>query len=346
MTPDKRQILLHRLALVTATATFPLIFMGGLVTSHGAGMSVPDWPNTWGYNLFAFPYSHWVGGIWYEHTHRLAAATIGMLTILIMAVAFYAGRFRWTAVALFAACLAQGILGGLRVVLNELDLAIVHGCAAQVFFCFAATYCVLTSSFWSNHRMLQGADHITGRRILNVSIFTVAAIFLQLIVGAIMRHSGAGLAIPDFPTSYGKILPPLAIDGNFREAAIHQYGLGLNLNRVTLFQIWIAFAHRMGALLVTCMILWLSISILRNLRRESALTRPAILLLILLATQLTLGILTVLLRKPADIASLHVAVGSLVLVTAWVTVVRTFGLVKIVRPVTESHVELAMAATA
>ena len=72
---------LHYLAIATAVATFPLIFMGGLVTSHGAGMSVPDWPNSYGYNMFLFPPSQWVGGIFYEHTHRLMATVVGMLSI-------------------------------------------------------------------------------------------------------------------------------------------------------------------------------------------------------------------------------------------------------------------------
>src|SRR5580698_7093604 len=97
--------ILHGLALLAAVATFPLIFMGGLVTSHGAGMSVPDWPNTWGYNMFLFPPSKWVGGILFEHTHRLAASFVGMLTIAIMIAAFRARRLRGTSVALFLACL-------------------------------------------------------------------------------------------------------------------------------------------------------------------------------------------------------------------------------------------------
>src|SRR5437870_6211998 len=72
---------LHRIALLTAAATFPLIFMGGLVTSHGAGMSVPDWPNSYGYNMFLFPPRLWIGGILYEHTHRLMGTVVGMLSI-------------------------------------------------------------------------------------------------------------------------------------------------------------------------------------------------------------------------------------------------------------------------
>jgi cytochrome c oxidase assembly protein subunit 15 len=77
----KHQPALFCLALATTCATFPLIFMGGLVTSHGAGLSVPDWPNSYGYNMFTFPPSKWVGGILYEHTHRLMATVVGVLSI-------------------------------------------------------------------------------------------------------------------------------------------------------------------------------------------------------------------------------------------------------------------------
>src|SRR5438045_789940 len=78
---------LNILALATAEATFPLIFMGGLVTSHGAGMSVPDWPNSYGYNMFTFPPSRWVGGIFYEHTHRLLGSLVGLFATLLFLVA-------------------------------------------------------------------------------------------------------------------------------------------------------------------------------------------------------------------------------------------------------------------
>jgi len=74
---------LHRFAMVTAVATLGLIGIGGLVTSHGAGMAVPDWPNTYGYNMFFFPISQWVGGIFYEHSHRLVASGVGLLTVVL-----------------------------------------------------------------------------------------------------------------------------------------------------------------------------------------------------------------------------------------------------------------------
>src|SRR4051794_20212246 len=83
---------LHVIALLTAAATFPLIFMGGLVTSHGAGLAVPDWPNSFGYNMFLFPPRHWVGGILYEHSHRLMGTVVGFCAILLALFAYGPAR--------------------------------------------------------------------------------------------------------------------------------------------------------------------------------------------------------------------------------------------------------------
>src|SRR3954469_14784157 len=117
---------LHVLALLTTAATFPLIFMGGLVTSHGAGMSVPDWPNSYGYNMFTFPPSKWIGGIFYEHTHRLMGTIVGMLSIALTLTAWRLESrrsVRWLATSVLFAVIFQGVLGGLRVVWVNLDLA-------------------------------------------------------------------------------------------------------------------------------------------------------------------------------------------------------------------------------
>ena len=348
-TPVQRQEYnpaVHRLALITAAATFPLIFMGGLVTSHQAGMSVPDWPNSWGYNMFTFPPSKWVGGILFEHTHRLAGAFVGFLTILLAIAAWRTDRrpwVRWTAVAVLLAVCVQGTIGGLRVVLSQRDLAIVHGIAAQLFFCFIAAFCVMTSRFWTERKNIDPSPAI--RNVLHLSLLSVAIILAQLIVGAIMRHSDAGLAIPDFPTSYGRLFPPTQIDDAFRVEAIHRFGADLGLNRVTLFQIWIHFAHRIGAALVTISVIALAATILRRLRDLAAFTRPAYAILALLVIQVTLGILTVLLRKPADIASAHVAVGALLLMTTWVIAMRAIGVVRTATPrdLAESGVQYAAA---
>src|SRR3954469_11842928 len=86
---------LHRVALVVAWSVFPLIFIGGLVTSKDAGLSVPDWPNTYGYNMFLFPPRLWTGNIFYEHTHRLYASFVGLLTIAVAATAWRTEPRRW-----------------------------------------------------------------------------------------------------------------------------------------------------------------------------------------------------------------------------------------------------------
>src|SRR4051794_28832769 len=105
---------LHWIALLTAAATFPLIFMGGLVTSHGAGMSVPDWPNSYGYNMFTFPPSKWIGGIFYEHTHRLMGTVVGICAIALMLQAWGFGKRRDVTRAI---CLAAGAIISVAVLL-------------------------------------------------------------------------------------------------------------------------------------------------------------------------------------------------------------------------------------
>ena len=386
MTQNRYNPGLHRVALLTAAATFPLIFMGGLVTSHGAGMSVPDWPNSYGYNMFTFPPSMWLskqaGGIFYEHSHRLLGTVVGFSAILLVLAAWGPGRggaarkwlrrgagasfvlgclaalapatynnnqaltnglrhaavamfslfliagsaslargrdgrrwVRWLTVAVLAAVILQGVLGGLRVVLVELDLAVVHACFAQAFFCLAALTVVVTSRWWLDARpTASGADPTAFR----LAAALVAIVYLQLIAGATMRHYGAGLAIPDLPLAYGNVLPPVSDAGLEAANATRLWDAGLP--RVTLSQVWLHFAHRVGAVAVTAAAVALVVRVVRRRRRE--LLAPAAVLTALLLTQITLGVLTVLWRKPADVASLHVAVGALVLVTAFVMAVR------------------------
>src|SRR3954471_19228861 len=184
---------LHRIALITACATFPLIFMGGLVTSHGAGMSVPDWPNSYGYNMFLFPPKFWVGGILYEHTHRLMGTVVGLLSIILTIVAWNTEPRRWgrwLATGVLGMVIFQGVLGGLRVVLVKLNLAIVHACVAQAFFCLAALVAVVTSRWWITAK--NGPATAPSKLLLVACVYAVVAIYLQLIIGATMRHYEAG----------------------------------------------------------------------------------------------------------------------------------------------------------
>lgn len=324
---------LHVLAILTGCATFPLIFMGGLVTSHQAGMSVPDWPNSYGYNMFLFPPRFWIGGIFYEHTHRLMGTVVGFLAIALVAASFLQSRVgwkqRWLALSVLGAVLLQGILGGLRVVLVKLDLAIVHACVAQAFFCLAA-FAVLATSRWWNDPANTPSESKSGRRLVLLGIATLTAIYLQLIVGATMRHFQAGLAIPDLPLAYGKLLPPVSAEQ--LDSINHLRAVHWNLDPVTLGQIWLHFGHRIGAIGVTIMVLALATVVIRRYRTQPKLLTPAVLLIALLVAQLTLGVLTVLLRKPADVASAHVAVGALVLVTSFILTARAARMYGMRRP--------------
>jgi cytochrome c oxidase assembly protein subunit 15 len=223
------------------------------------------------------------------------------------------------------AVIFQGVLGGLRVVMVELDLAIVHACFAQAFFCLAALMCVVTSRWWINARDLSlSASGNHGRRLIALAAACLFAVYAQLVVGATMRHYGAGLAIPDLPLAYGKVLPPtnaaqLNEVNAYRTWTLHE-------KPVTLAQIWLHFGHRVGAIVVSIAIVAASVLVLRRHRDQRALLRPALLMLALLVAQLTLGVLTVLMNKPADVASAHVAVGALTLVACFVLTVRAMRL--------------------
>jgi cytochrome c oxidase assembly protein subunit 15 len=336
MSAQRYNRVLHHIALLTACATFPLIFMGGLVTSKQAGMSVPDWPNSYGYNMFLFPPRLWIGNIFYEHTHRLMGTVVGMLSILLTIVAWKTEPrrwVRWLATAVLGAVIFQGVLGGLRVVLVKLDLAIVHACFAQAFFCLTAFTALVTSQWWletvregeapsepsSERRTKRFGRSLalpkTDRAFFVACVFAVVLIYLQLIVGAVMRHDQAGLAIPDFPLNYGHVLPPTT------SSEVNAINLQhLDAPTFSLAQIWLAFGHRIGALLVTIAL----ITVITMAIRRKAFLGSVALIGMLLISQITLGILTVLLKKPADVASTHVAVGALTLMTTFVLAVRAY----------------------
>jgi cytochrome c oxidase assembly protein subunit 15 len=292
----------HLFAALVATATGILIFAGGLVTSTESGLSVPDWPNTYGYFMFFFPLDKMVGGIRFEHTHRLIASTVGFL-ILVLAVwlwraepRFWVRRLGYIALA---AVIVQGILGGITVLWYLPDpISIAHASLAQIVFCLTMTIALVTSPGWKRAYAADGPapDDLMLRRVAAV---TTGLIYLQIVVGATMRHTGAGLAIPDFPLMFGRLIPP------HWDAAIAVH-----------------FAHRGGALLVSLAILATTGHALYHHRRRSELRRPSLLLLVLLTAQITLGALTVLTGKQFIINSLHVVTGATVLATSLVLTLR------------------------
>jgi cytochrome c oxidase assembly protein subunit 15 len=184
----------HRLAVLLACATFPLLFIGGLVTSKGAGLAVPDWPTTFGYNMFLYPWSKMIGNIFYEHSHRLVASAVGLLTIALALTFWLQERrhwLRWLGVSALGLVIIQGILGGLRVVLLEHTLAIVHAAFAQAFFALTISLAVFTSAEWNSGREVKPL--IEGERLQRLCAITTGLIYLQTIFGAVLRHTGERL---------------------------------------------------------------------------------------------------------------------------------------------------------
>src|SRR5258706_7135057 len=292
--------MLHRFAKIVAASTVFLVLAGSLVTSPGSGLSVPDWPTTYGWNMFAFPPSKWVGGIFYEHGHRLIASTVGFLTIVLAAWLWLAEPRRWLkwlGAAALGAVILQGVLGGLAVIfLLPAAISTAHAGLAEIFFCMTVAIALFTSPQWTS-----GSDLVDDARLRRVTTATTILIFAQILLGATMRHTGAGLAIPDFPLMFGGIVP----DHWDVKIAVH-------------------FAHRVGALIVTLAILGIAARVWREHKTSVALTRPAFVLVALVAAQVTLGALTVLSRRNVLINSVHVVGGALVLATALVLTLRSW----------------------
>jgi cytochrome c oxidase assembly protein subunit 15 len=184
------------LARVAVGATFLLLVAGGLVTSNQAGLAVVDWPNSYGYNMFLYPFSRMTGGIYYEHAHRLLGALVGLTTVTL---AVHLGlvetraavkRAGFVAVALV---IVQGILGGLRVTEKSIALAVVHGVTAQVFLSLLVAIAVVSGRTWRSDRApLLSRRARTDRRIASIA---VAALLVQIVFGAIQRHLATGLML-------------------------------------------------------------------------------------------------------------------------------------------------------
>jgi heme a synthase len=190
----RQHLWLHRFALLTALATFPLLFVGGLVTSTGSALAVPDWPTTFGYNMFLYPLSGMVGGILYEHSHRLLGALVGFLTIILTLWLWLREPrlwLRWLGSIALAAVVLQGVLGGLRVVLLTQTLAIVHACLAQAFFALLVGIAFFTSPEKSGNPGGRPVEHLS--RLRRLCVLSSAFIYMQVMFGAILRHTGARL---------------------------------------------------------------------------------------------------------------------------------------------------------
>jgi len=171
--------------------TFPLIWVGGLVTSYDAGMAVPDWPNTYGFNLFLYPWQTWLFGpfdLFIEHGHRLLGSVVGLLAIgLVIATWLCESRswVRWMSLAVLAAVIAQGVLGGLRVLGNDVQLAKIHGCFGPAFFALTGVMATVTSKRWREATPLVDRQ---AARLQRLAMMTALFAYIQLMLGAELRH--------------------------------------------------------------------------------------------------------------------------------------------------------------
>src|SRR5260370_34047300 len=309
--------LLHWYAVAAAASVLLLICSGGLVTSHEAGMAVPDWPNSFGYNMFLFPVSRWVGGVFFEHTHRLIGSGAGLVTIALCVALFVIEDRRWVktlGIIAVAAVVVQGVLGGLRVAENNPLLGLFHGCLAQSFFALMATIALVTSRFWlSLERTTDHQSLITNHQSLLTSqrwvLVITGMVFVQLVLGASMRHSHAGLSIPDFPTSYGHLFPPL---DDATVAQINQQRGAASQPYTSAALILLQYVHRVWAVLIVVGLVFTAIRLLRG-QLPIFFRRCAAGWILLVVVQLCLGAWTVLSNKAADIATAHVLFGSLTL---------------------------------
>jgi heme a synthase len=312
------RVAVHWWAVLTAILTFVLLCSGGFVTSYGAGMAVPDWPNSFGYNMFLFPISRWGGGIFYEHTHRLIASGIGLMTVILSITLWLVEPRRWVKVfavaALIAVCV-QGILGGLRVVLIKDEIGVFHALLAQSFFVAISILAIVTSRSFAEKRW---ADYEPHPSLRWWALAATALIFGQLGIGATMRHEHIGLSIPDFPLAYGNWLPDTS------SVAIEQ----INAQRIAdgemktnAVQIWIQMAHRMLALLIA-----LAVGLFAWKARRSArvIQLWSWLWIAMIALQIGLGAWTIWSDKAADVATAHMALGALSLLVGALLAFRLF----------------------
>lgn len=295
---------LHRFSLVLVGLTLLLIAVGGLVNSTASGLSVPDWPLTYGENPITYPISKWTGGIKYEHGHRLLATLEGALIFIEMLWVWRVERGskrRWLkmlALASFISVCIQGVLGGLTV-LYQLPTAIsvAHALLAQLLLIATLAIAMGTSRQWLSApkqrvRAPQTISWLLGATVL----FT----FVQILMGALVRHTYSGLVIQDFPLAFGKIIPEFAN-----------------------FNIVIHYLHRVGALILSILIFTQGIRVWRAGKELAYLRMPVTTLMVLVLVQITLGAFVIWTQEHVVPNTLHVGVGAAVFMTAFVAYFRS-----------------------
>jgi heme a synthase len=295
--PNRYRPGLHRFAVGLACAVVALVAAGAFVKSKEAGLSVPDWPLSYG---GLNPPRWWqIDTVRAEHGHRLFAGTIALATVALAVWTQRAERRPWVrrlAWGAVGAVLAQALLGGITVLLFlPPAVSIAHAGLAQLFLCLIVSLAVATGPGFQDTALAAATSLDDLRRLRTLAVATTAAVYCQILLGALVRHNGAGLAIPDFPLVFGGLVPP----------------------RFT-FPVAIHYAHRVGALVVATLVFATAARVLTRLRAELWLRRPALLTCLLVLVQIALGGTVVLTGRAVLPNTAHVAMGAALL--AWTLV--------------------------
>jgi len=314
---DSSKVWLRRLSKFSVMATLFLIFVGALVKSFEAGLSVPDWPTTYGYQMFAFPLADMVGGIFYEHGHRMLATVVGAITML-MAIwlGFKESRksikiLGYTALALV---IIQGLLGGLTVLFYlPTIISLLHGVTAQTFLLVLILIAFSLSKEFTNHSVEKDKN----RKYI---FYLLSVVFIQLIIGAWMRHTNSGLAIFDFPQTAGVWFPMF---NNEMLSVINDWRFDVDLPNVTLFQVVIHFVHRCSGYIIVGLAGLLGFKFLKEKTIYSKrIINNVYLILTLVLLQIIFGAFTIWTLKGPYITSIHVFNGAAVMGATFLLLLR------------------------
>jgi cytochrome c oxidase assembly protein subunit 15 len=287
-----------RVTLLTCLSTVFLLAAGALVTGTGSGLAVPDWPLSFGQ---FFPPME--GGVFYEHGHRLVAGYVALLTLIQCGVVWKWENRSWVKkLALFAVVLVltQALLGGLTVLfLLPKAVSIAHACLAQTYFCTSVVLMTVTSRLWQVSLCSKKDESFFPLRWLGVLV--VVGFFIQLLLGATMRHFGSGLAIPDFPLSFGEWIP-----------------------NSWSFPIAIHYAHRLGAFVMTALVAVLVIRVYRLYWNQFTLVIYAGALMGFIWMQVMLGAMVIWLRRPLPLTTIHLVLGAICFASAVALTLQLF----------------------
>jgi len=297
---------LRRFSKLVCLSTLFLIFAGAMVKSTGSGLAVPDWPLSYG---MLFP--PMVGGVFYEHGHRMVAAAVGFFMLCLAIWLGFKEQRRWVRGLGFwalAIVILQGVLGGITVLFFlPTPISVFHGVLAQIF--FVLTIIIAYSQSVERNRREYTA-RIIKKGFLKLVLLWIIVIFIQIILGAVMRHTESGLAIPDFPKMGGYWIPP------FNDAMlynINDWRFENNFDPVAQVQVFYHFLHRLGALIIAFVFVILNMAGFRHYRDHKPIWRTLIWIDILFILQLVLGVMTVLTMKAPKMTSFHVATGAAIL---------------------------------